>query len=123
MEIKLLDDGLLIIPETDFEKEYIEKYFNKDLSSFIKYNGDLSDIIGIKITNNEKEYNIGEVINKFNNTFCYLNESEYKIKCSDEFKDIIIKFKNILPYIGDLINKCMTIKGLEKELGEISKRL
>jgi len=51
MKLELLNDGLLIVPETDFEKEYIETNFEKgkDLKAFVKCGLSPADLIGIKI--------------------------------------------------------------------------
>lgn len=49
MKVKLLNDGLLIEPETEFEEQYMHG-MNSDLIAFKKCGSTPSDLIGIKIT-------------------------------------------------------------------------
>jgi hypothetical protein len=40
---------LLIMPETDFESEYIKSFQNQNLGCFVKTGIDLTDIIGLRV--------------------------------------------------------------------------
>jgi len=55
MVINLIEDGLLIIPETEFEKHYISQFQIDKLEAFVKTGASLSDIVGLKIKIIRKE--------------------------------------------------------------------
>lgn len=49
MWVELLEDGLLIVTETNFEEQYIAKQMDKDKDIFVKTGITLTDVIGLKI--------------------------------------------------------------------------
>ena len=42
-------EELMIIPETDFEVDYLKQFQGKKLEAFVKTGQDLTDIVGLKI--------------------------------------------------------------------------
>ncbi len=56
MQIKILskEKGLMIVPETEFERDYLKKFQNVKLVSFIKTGVDLTDVLGLKIHIDDK---------------------------------------------------------------------
>ena len=56
MDTKILPDGLLIVPETEFERSYIQSFGFGDLKCFVKHGFTATDVVGIKIgEDKEKE--------------------------------------------------------------------
>jgi len=55
MKVEILDDGLIIVPETQFEEKMLVKmYCRKDdkcFTAFIKCGTTPADVIGLKIPN------------------------------------------------------------------------
>ncbi len=49
MKIQKTLTGILIIPETDFESEYIASFGREDLTCFVKRGVAESEIVGIQI--------------------------------------------------------------------------
>jgi len=57
MKIELLNDGLMVIPETDFETQVLIKmYGDGNYTAFIKNGASTSpaDLLGLKISNKDK---------------------------------------------------------------------
>jgi hypothetical protein len=57
MKVEIIKDGLLIVPDTDFEADYINKNFERgELTCFVKSGMTAKELIGIKVCCvNEKE--------------------------------------------------------------------
>ena len=56
MDTQILPNGLLIVPETEFERQYIQSFGFGDLSCFVKHGLTATDVVGIKIEmKDEKE--------------------------------------------------------------------
>ena len=57
MKVKNVSDGLLILPETEFEENYINENFGRGnkLIAFVKCGLSAADLIGIKVCHQEKE--------------------------------------------------------------------
>lgn len=50
MKVKIEKDGLLVVPETDFEEEYLRSYSNqKELDVFLKHGLTVKELIGLKV--------------------------------------------------------------------------
>ena len=49
MNIKLTDDGLILIPDTDFEIEYIKSFAGIECKVYVKTGLCITDIVGLKI--------------------------------------------------------------------------
>jgi hypothetical protein len=51
MEIHITDDGLMIVPETEFEKDYLQHTFpgGHTYKAFLKTGLTIDDVIGLKI--------------------------------------------------------------------------
>lgn len=50
MKVEILEDGLIIVPESDFEEQYLRKTFAcKKLEAFLKHGLSVKDLIGLKI--------------------------------------------------------------------------
>ena len=50
MKVELTNDGLLIVPDTEFETEYINRKFGRgDVNCFVKCGLTPGDLIGIKV--------------------------------------------------------------------------
>jgi hypothetical protein len=50
MKVKIVDDGLIIVPETDFEDSYLRNNFlGNSLKAFLKHGLSVKDLIGLKI--------------------------------------------------------------------------
>ena len=49
MDTKILSDGLLVIPETEFERQYMQSFGFGDLKCFVKHGFSATDVVGIKI--------------------------------------------------------------------------
>lgn len=57
MKVKKVSDGLLILPETEFEEEYVNENFGRGdkLTAFVKCGLSPADLIGIKVCHQEKD--------------------------------------------------------------------
>ena len=49
MKVEETSDGLIIVPQTDFEAEYLHKLAGKEMSTFVKTGTSVKDIVGLKI--------------------------------------------------------------------------
>lgn len=50
MKVEIIKDGLLIVPETEFEIQYLRKYYHpKGLKAFLKHGVSVATVVGIKI--------------------------------------------------------------------------
>lgn len=49
MKVEMIEDGLMIISETEFEEEYIKSFMLEKLDAFVKTGVTGSDIVGLKI--------------------------------------------------------------------------
>ena len=54
MKIRLEKTTMLIVPETDFEVEYLRRYQVAGVDGFLKTGIDLTHVIGLKIYPGEK---------------------------------------------------------------------
>ena len=43
------NDGLLIVPESDFEEQYLRSYHGKKFEVFLKHGESVKNLIGLKI--------------------------------------------------------------------------
>jgi hypothetical protein len=53
MKVRITDDGIIIVPETDFEEDYLRKDFKGNPKSFLKHGVTLKELIGLKICKSE----------------------------------------------------------------------
>ena len=53
MKIEIIEKGLMIVPESDFEEGYIKSYMNEDCKTFVKTGSSADDVIGLKIQKQE----------------------------------------------------------------------
>lgn len=49
MKVEIIEEGLMVVPETQFEEEYIKSFMLEDLTAFVKTGSTGSDVIGLKI--------------------------------------------------------------------------
>ena len=49
MKIRLEETTMIIVPETDFESEYLKRYQVEGVNGFLKTGIDLTHVIGLKI--------------------------------------------------------------------------
>ena len=49
MKVSIINRGLMIDPETDFEEEYLREYASENLTAFVKTRNSLRDVIGLII--------------------------------------------------------------------------
>jgi len=56
MKVEVTDKGFLVVPETDFEKDYLVRTFVncKERLVTIKYGLSLDDLISVKVVNDDK---------------------------------------------------------------------
>ena len=56
MRVEIIKGGLLIAPETEFEKQMLTKMcpHGKDLKAFLKCGLSTSEVLGIKVVTEEK---------------------------------------------------------------------
>ena len=54
MKIEIIKNGLIIVPETNFEAEYITQFQLSKNECFVKTGTTLNDIVGLKIVKKEK---------------------------------------------------------------------
>ena len=56
MKVELDDKGLIIVPESDFEKDFISQHFSMDekLTAFVKCGMSPANLIGLKILYSQK---------------------------------------------------------------------
>jgi len=55
MQFRIIKNGIFIIPETEFELEYIKQFQIENLKAFVKTGVNLTDILGLKIVIESKE--------------------------------------------------------------------
>jgi hypothetical protein len=63
MKVELDDKGLIIVPESDFEKDFISQHFSRDkkLTAFVKCGMSPANMIGIKILFSKNEEEEGQM--------------------------------------------------------------
>lgn len=49
MKVEIIDEGLIIVPETEFEEDFIKSFMLENLNTFVKTGATASDIIGLII--------------------------------------------------------------------------
>ena len=49
LQVDFKEDYMMIVPETEFEEEYIQRWQGEKLKGFVKTGSDITDILGIKI--------------------------------------------------------------------------
>ena len=50
MKVQIVDDGIIVVPETDFEDSYLRKNFlGNSLTAFLKHGLSVSELIGLKV--------------------------------------------------------------------------
>jgi hypothetical protein len=54
MKVVIEKNGLLVVPETDFEEEYLRTFHDQSkLTAFLKHGATLQDLVGLKIEKKE----------------------------------------------------------------------
>lgn len=58
MKVEILDDGLMVVPETEFEEKILVKMFSSNTNpegyrAFIKTGLTPADVMGLKISNED----------------------------------------------------------------------
>ena len=55
MKVELANNGLIIVPETEFELQFLNsKFSDKNIKAFVKTGIDTRDVVGLKISVSEK---------------------------------------------------------------------
>ena len=49
MKVEETDDGLLIVPQTEFESEHLHRLADKEMEVFVKTGTSASEVVGLKI--------------------------------------------------------------------------
>jgi len=50
MKVEILKDGLIVVPETDFEIQYLRSFYHPHrLEAFLKHGVSISTVLGLKV--------------------------------------------------------------------------